>query len=816
MLKCIAITIFFASLVTEIQAQQHQLWYDKPAANWNEALPIGNGRIAAMIFGGPGQERLQLNEETVWAGEPGNNIPSTAFYESLRTIQKSIFDGDYQSAHDRAMTVVPRHAPSDNNYGMPYQPVCDVLITFPGHDNFKQYKRTLDIGQAVSTTTYEVNDVMFTREIFSSFTDQVFIVRMSASEKNKITCKISLTSPHEKYSIRSSVDNIILTGTSGSHANKKGSVLFTTIAKAINVDGQISTIDNSIVIEGASTVTLFISIGTNFKSYNNVSGDQLKKATDYISSATQKKYSDLKYSHIKYYKKFYDRVSLSLGSSEPARKPTNIQLEEFKDTEDPTLVALYYQFGRYLLICSSQPGTQPANLQGKWNNSLSPPWDSKYTININTEMNYWPAEVTNLSELHQPLFMMLKDLEQTGKVAAEKLYRARGWVVHHNTDLWRIAGPVDGSYYGLWPMGSAWLSQHIWQHYLFTGDKNHLQKYYTTLKGAALFYHDILVEEPKNKWLVVSPSMSPENEHRRGISIAAGTTMDNQLVFDVFSNFIDASTILTQDEALRDSIIQKRNRLAPMQVGQFGQLQEWLEDWDRADDKHRHVSHLYGLYPSNQISVFRHPSLFQAARTSLIHRGDHSTGWSMGWKVNLWARLLDGERAYQLIKAQLTPVHEGESHGGTYLNLLDAHPPFQIDGNFGCTSGITEMLVQSHDGAIHLLPALPARWSSGSVSGIRTRGGFEIDLSWNHGRTRELKVTSTIGGICRIRSTIPLHDDRLKKVDLKNTNELLRVNEIKQPVILKLTTEQSFVAPVVYEYDFTTERGKVYAFVVAE
>jgi alpha-L-fucosidase 2 len=517
--------------------------------------------------------------------------------------------------------------------------------------------------------------------------------------------------------------------------------------------------------------------------------------------------------HSQYYKKFFDRVTIDLGTSPSSTKPTDVRLKEFGAGKDPQLVSLYFQYGRYLLISSSQPGGQPATLQGKWNDLIAPPWDSKYTININTEMNYWPAEVTSLPEMHEPLFAMLKDLEISGSESASKLYGARGWNAHHNTDLWRIAGPVDGAFYGLWPMGGAWLSQHVWQHYLYTGDKKFLNNSYSILKGAALFFHDILRPEPSHNWLVVTPSMSPENHHREGISISAGTTMDNQLVFDVFTNFINASELLNSDKALRDSIIQKRSQLPPMQVGQHGQLQEWLSDWDKPDDKHRHVSHLYGLYPGNQITPSKHPELFQAARTSLVYRGDQSTGWSMGWKVNLWARLLDGDRAYKLIKDQLTPaLDNGNGAGGTYPNLLDAHPPFQIDGNFGCTSGVAEMLMQSHDGAIHLLPALPQEWRDGKITGIKARGGFTINLEWKNGKLKGLRIFSSLGGNCRIRSYAELSDQQLKRASGQNSNSFYQNPPIKDPIVSPKAVVVSNTQKSIVEYDLMTEAGKTYAF----
>ena len=485
-------------------------------------------------------------------------------------------------------------------------------------------------------------------------------------------------------------------------------------------------------------------------------------------------------------------------------------MEQFNTGNDPQLVALYYQFGRYLLISSSQPGTQPANLQGLWNNKINPPWDSKYTVNINTEMNYWPAESTNLSEMHEPLLNLINDISETGKESALNMYGARGWNIHHNTDIWRISGIVDGGYYGLWPMGGAWLSQHVWYHYLYTGDRDFLKKQYSLLKGASLFYKDILVEEPENHWLVVCPSMSPENSHHPKTTIAGGTTIDNQLVHDVFNNLIESSDILGIDKEYADSLRFLLSRLAPMQIGNWGQLQEWMHDWDKQDDKHRHVSHLYGLFPSNQISPFKTPELFSAAKTSLLARGDKSTGWSMGWKVNLWARLLDGNQALKLISDQLRPSiqEDGIQEGGTYPNLFDAHPPFQIDGNFGCTSGITEMLLQSHNGAIHLLPALPDKWKNGLIKGLKTQGGFTVDIIWKNGKIAHATVESTLGGNCRVRSYLPLEGDNLIEAKGDNPNpyfsnraNLKKLNHSSDPIIKPVIK--------VYEYDINTNAGDI-------
>ena len=532
-----------------------------------------------------------------------------------------------------------------------------------------------------------------------------------------------------------------------------------------------------------------------------------------------KSYSQLLKNHTAAYQKYFNRVKIDLGKTDSVKNATDVRLKDFANGNDPQLVALYYQFGRYLLISSSQPGGQPANLQGIWNNKMNPPWGSKYTININTEMNYWPAEETNLSEMHNPLIEMVKDLSQTGRETASVMYGSSGWVAHHNTDLWRITGPVDGIYSAMWPMGGAWLSRHVWEKYLYSGDKKYLATVYPVLKGAAQFYLDFLIEEPVHKWMVVSPSMSPENAPKahHGKSIAAGATMDNQLVFDLFSNTIKAAEALNTDKDLIAKIKVMRDKLAPMQVGQYGQLQEWMQDLDDPNDKHRHVSHLFGLYPANQISPFTTPELFEAAHNSLIQRGDVSTGWSMGWKVNLWARLRDGNHAYKLIRNQLTPtgLNKGgeNSGGGTYPNLFDAHPPFQIDGNFGCTAGITEMLLQAHDGSIQLLPAMPDEWKDGSISGLRAPGGFEIEnITWKNGRLSKVTIKSKLGGNCRLRVPNALKGHLLKTAEGSNTNPFFQLDKIRTPMI---SEKANLSTPIINEtllYDFDTIAGKSYTF----
>ncbi len=823
MLKIIQHKIFLLVCGTvisvSVQAQQNlKLTYNKPAENWNEALPIGNGRLGAMIFGGASQEHLQLNEETIWAGEPGNNVPKNTF-DSIQKIRKLLNENKFEQAQNLSNTTYPRQAPKDLNYGMPYQTMGDLFLDFKGHENFKNYNRTLDIEKAVSTVSYEVNGVIFKREIFSSFADNVIIIKLSSGKKGNLNFSINASTPHLQKSIFTENNQLVINGTSSSKDNKTGKINFKTIAFPVLKGGKLTSSKDKLEISGANEVVIYVSIATNFKKYNDLSANPDARVSEYLQSALNKKYDTELKAHIEKYQKYFKRVSLDLGTTEQAKKTTDIRIKEFGTSKDPDLVALYFQFGRYLLISSSQPGTQPANLQGIWNYQLNPAWDSKYTVNINTEMNYWPAENTNLTEMHEPLFDMIKDLSVTGQESAKEMYHARGWNMHHNTDLWRITGIVDGGFYGMWPMGGAWLTQHIWNHYLYSGDKDFLKKNYEALKGCALFYLDVLQQNPSQQYLVVSPSMSPENTYVKNVGVTAGTTMDNQLVFDVFNNFINASKILNEDQNLSDQIQSALGKLPPMQIGQHAQLQEWLKDMDKTDDKHRHISHLYGLFPSGQISPFKSPDLAEAAKNSMTYRGDKSTGWSMGWKVNWWARLLDGNRAFKLISDQLSPapIENDWKSGGTYPNLLDAHPPFQIDGNFGCTSGITEMLLQSYDGYLYILPALPDALPNGSVKGLKARGGFEIDIDWKNSKLTKLVVRSALGGNARIRLAKDIKLQSKTNWQLakgENPNGYYQTNTIKTPLISEKAQLKGFNVPETQIFDFNTEKGGIYTFEV--
>jgi alpha-L-fucosidase 2 len=709
------------------------------------------------------------------------------------------------------------------NHGMSYQSVGDLYLEFPGHEDYTSYYRDLDISDATASVSYAVDGVTFEREVISAFGDDVVAVRLTASEKGKITFNASLTSPHRKQHVEVEDGDIVLWGVTGDQEGLEGRVEFTSRVRVIHKGGELEAGETGLSLSGADEALVLVSTGTNFVDYKTLTADGAKKAKDILDKAASKAYKSMKKAHVSEYQKYFDRVSLDLGTTPAAAATTDVRVKDFAAGDDPQLVELYFQFGRYLLICSSQPGGQPANLQGIWADGLSPAWDSKYTTNINVEMNYWPAEIGNLSEMHEPFIQMVKEVAQTGAETAKKMYGTRGWVLHHNTDIWRITGPVDFAASGMWPTGGAWFCRHLWEHYLHTGDKEFLAEVYPVMKGAAEFFVDFMIPEPDHGWMVIAPSNSPENAFMRDpgdVTVCAGTTMDNQMVSELFTNIITASAVLGTDADFADSLAVLKSKMAPMQIGQHAQLQEWMYDWDNPNDHHRHVSHLYGLFPGNQISPWRTPELFAAARNSLNYRGDPATGWSMGWKVCLWARLLDGNRAYKLITDQLSPAGSTGfwGKGGTYPNLFDAHPPFQIDGNFGCAAGIAEMMLQSHDGAVHVLPSVPDRWADGKVSGLVARGGFVVDIEWQDGKISVIKVKSELGGNLRIRTAdaLAMKDGKaLAEAAGENPNPYFAVPEVAQPLISE--DADLVIEPMAdtYLYDVPTVAGKEYVFVAA-
>lgn len=793
-------TIIFLFAFT-LPAQELKLRYDSPASIWEEALPLGNSRLGAMVYGNPSKEEIQLNEETIWAGSPyRNDNPKAA--EALPEVQELIFQKKYEEA-DKLINETFFGGP----HGMPYQTAGSLILHFEGHQDYQDYYRELDLDKAVATTRYKVNGVTYTREIFSSFADDVIIMRLTADKKRSLTFEAKYQNPSQ-HTITKNDDRLVLRGKGGDHEGISGKILYEIHTQIKHKDGNVNVNENTINVTDATEAIIYISLGTNFRDYKTIDKNPSLIASELLKTAFGKKYQSSRKKHIEIYGRQFHRFKLDLGKQGNSENMTTTQrIASFADSQDPEMVTLLSQFGRYLLISSSQPGGQPANLQGIWNNSLYPAWDSKYTLNINAEMNYWPAEVTNLTETHQPLFQMIEDLSNTGKQTARTMYNADGWVVHHNTDLWRITGPVDFAAAGMWPTGGAWLCQHLWEHYLFTGDKDFLEKYFPVMKGASDFFLSTLRVHPENGWMVVSPSVSPEIG-----PVTAGTTMDNQLVFDLFANTAAANDILEKDSQYSKQLRDMINKLPPMHIGQYSQLQEWLDDIDDPKNEHRHVSHLYGLYPGNQLSPYTTPELFNAAKQSLIYRGDQATGWSIGWKVNLWARLLDGDHAYKIIRNMLTLAGSGSQRDGrTYPNLFTAHPPFQIDGNFGLTAGVAEMLIQSHDQAIHLLPAIPKKWSNGSVSGILTRGGFEVDMQWKDGALKEATFTSRLGGNLRIRSYEPLEGKGLTLASGENSNPLFERALQKRPIISEdANVKDKSDNRKVYEYDLMTKAGKKY------
>lgn len=745
------------------------LWYTHPADKWENAFPVGNGRLGAMVFGRADEEHIQLNEDTYWSGGPYSTVVKGS-YKALPEIQKLIFAGEYQKAH----TLFGRNLMGYPVEQQKYQALANLVIKFQSKSPPSDYRHQLDLDAAIATTTYEQDGVHYVREVFASPVDQVIVVRLSSDKPGTISFTAQLrgyrNTAHSNYATdyfrmdSDGGDGLRLTGKSADYMGIEGKLRYQVRLRALPTGGSVKTTDEELIVRNADSVTLLISAATNFVNYKDVSADPNARVEAAMKAAAVKSFDSLKTAHVKEHQRLFRRADLNLPATANSQLPTDERLKGFNGSNDPALAALLFQFGRYLLISSSRPGTQPANLQGIWNKDMNPMWDSKYTTNINTQMNYWPAEVGNLSECAEPLFTMIKELTDQGSEVAREHYGARGWVHHQNTDLWRVAAPMDGPSWGTFTTGGAWLATHLWEHYLYTGDKEFLKKYYPVLKGSAEFFLDFLVKHPKYgsglDWMVTAPSTSPENfpaipssvkffdeltMFETTTSICAGSTIDMQILRALFSDVQQAADVLGVDPDFAKKVKEMRIKLAPMQVGRKGNLQEWLEDWDETEKSHRHISGLWGLYPGRQISIRQTPKLAEASKVVLEQRGLEGNGWSSAWKAACWARLGNGGKALENINYAI--------HNYTFNSLFSiCSKAMQVDGSFGMSAVIAEMILQSHENELNLLPALPESWKTGEVRGLCARGGFEVGMRWKDGKLEEATILSHLGNLCRVRS----------------------------------------------------------------
>jgi alpha-L-fucosidase 2 len=775
-----------ATVVAETRGMRDSLslWYEKPAGPWVEALPVGNGRLGAMVFGRAAQERLQLNEDTLFAGGPYDPSNPDAL-AALPRIRALIDQEKFKEASDLAsesMMGKPKRQ-------MPYGAAGDLLLDVDGIKGATGYTRSLDLDTAIATTRFADGPTQHVREAFVSAPDQVVVLRLGVHGGGLLNLDLGYRAPtNVKYgnlqtppapfagaawdhkesldagarpatlAIRPDGDAALLIEGRNQPSEGIAAALRYAVRVRVVSDGKVSAAGDRLQVRGAKEVTLLVAAATSYVNYADISGDPVAIVRKQSDAAARKPYARLKADHVQAHQALFKRMSIRIGSAAPdtRARPTHARIAAAETGSDPGLAALYVQYARYLLLSSSRPGSQPANLQGRWNEGNNPPWGGKYTININTQMNYWPADPANLGECIEPVLRMIEDLSVTGAVTARTHYGARGWLAHHNTDLWRATAPIDGPNFGMWPCGGAWMCKTLWDHYEYQPDEAWLRRIYPLLKGASLFFVDVMVEDPKGRGLVTSPSMSPEHNHHPGAALCAGPAMDRQIIRDLFGWTLRAHALLKDpDLEFARTLEAKRARLPADRIGALGQLQEWLEDWDATkNNTHRHVSHLYGVYPSEQINVRDTPELIEAAKVSLNIRGDKSTGWATAWRLALWSRMGDGERAHSILRGLLGPTR-------TYPNMFDAHPPFQIDGNFGGTAAILEMLVQSWGGEIRLLPALPRAWPEGSLRGVRARGGFELDLDWANGRLQRLVLRGKPNDRAKLR-----HGDRLVEVAL--------------------------------------------------